>query len=157
MARKERSPPSRSRIARAIARASESSVVRELDVERNEDLARADGDRTGADVAGDVAFVGQPAGVAADRRQQAALGAAGRGAVIKGRYPEALPDPCARPVSESCGLFQARSAQWNERKHVERAHPRMEAAVPAKVDPLERDAGKFDRGIEHLRCVTHDR
>ena len=84
-------------------------------------------------------------------------GAAGRGAVIKGRYPEALPDPCARPVSESCGLFQARSAQWNERKHVERAHPRMEAAVPAKVDPLERDAGKFDRGIEHLRCVTDDR
>ena len=94
----------------------------------------------------DVAFVGQPVGGCARiaGKRAGAPRCARRRAVIKGGDAVALPDLGARAMRERGGVVQTRAAQRNERKHVERADPRMEAAVAAQVDPLERDAGEGD-------------
>ncbi len=59
-------------------------------------------------------------------------------------------------MGESRGSLEIGPPERDERQDVERPDARMNAAMAAQIDALQRDAGKRHRRFENLRFVADD-
>ena len=59
-------------------------------------------------------------------------------------------------MGERRGSFKIGPAERDERQDVERPDARMNAAMAAQIDVLERNAGERYRGFENLRFIADD-
>ena len=97
----------------------------------------------------------QPFELAApDRGEVLAVRRARRRAVQVRGDAELAPDARGGAVRQRDRVVERRVAERNERQHVERADPRVRAAVRAQVDSLVRDARQRDRRGDDLRAAA---
>ena len=77
-----------------------------------------------------------------------------RRAVKIARNAMRLPNRSRRLAREPDGVVERGTPQRDERQHVERAHPRMHAGMPAQVDTPRGNPGQSNRCAQNLRPRT---
>ena len=125
----------------------------QVDVESNEDIACADRNRARALMHRDVSDVGRAGRLRAYVSEQAALRSQRGLAVIIGRDAKTLPDLRPGLMCQRDCLRHGCRAQRNERQHVERPHPRVQAPVSPQVDAIERDLPSLPRDRQDAAIV----
>src|ERR1700692_1106380 len=138
----------------------------QIHVERDQEIARSDGDRTGAGMDRDVADVGLPAATApfdepfkltgADVGEDPALLVGCGGAVEDRRDAHGFPNALRRLARHRDRVGHRRGVERDAGQDVERAHARGWAEVRAQIDLRRRHLGERDRSVDDGCAIAEE-